>query len=115
VNYYFVAFRKYAVFNGRATRSEYWYFTLLNIVFTLVFGLIDHLMGNFVVEAGYGPLSAIYTLAAITPGVAVSVRRLHDTERSGWWFMITIIPVIGMLVFLYWAIQESDPDPNQYG
>jgi uncharacterized membrane protein YhaH (DUF805 family) len=115
VNYYFSAFRKYAVFKGRATRSEYWYFTLFNILAVLGFGLIDQLMGTFNFDAGYGPLSAIYTLAMILPGLGVSIRRLHDTGRSGWWFVITIIPIIGLLVFLFFALQDSDPNPNDYG
>jgi uncharacterized membrane protein YhaH (DUF805 family) len=115
VNYYFAAFRKYTVFNGRATRSEYWYFTLFNILVVGVFGLIDQVMGTFNFDASYGPLSAIYTLAMILPGLGVSIRRLHDTGRSGWWFMITIIPVVGLLVFLYFALLDSDPNPNQYG
>lgn len=115
MNYYFAAFRKYAVFKGRATRSEYWYFTLFNILAVGVFGLIDQLLGTFNFDAGYGPLSAIYTLAMILPGLGVSIRRLHDTGRSGWWFMITAIPVLGLLVFLYFTLLESDPNPNQYG
>jgi uncharacterized membrane protein YhaH (DUF805 family) len=77
VNYYFAAFKKYGVFKGRATRSEYWYFTLFNILAVGLFGLIDQLMGTFNFDAGYGPLSAIYTLAMILPGLGVSIRRLH--------------------------------------
>lgn len=115
MNYYFAAFRKCAVFKGRATRSEYWYFTLFNILAVGIFGLIDQVMGTFNFDAGYGPLSAIYTLAMILPGLGVSIRRLHDTGRSGWWFMITAIPILGLLVFLYFALLESDPNPNQYG
>jgi uncharacterized membrane protein YhaH (DUF805 family) len=115
VNYYFAAFRKYAVFKGRATRSEYWYFTLFNILAVWVFGLIDQVMGTFNFDAGYGPLSAIYTLVMILPGLGVSIRRLHDTGRSGWWFVITIIPIIGLLVFSFFALQDSDPNPNDYG
>ncbi len=88
MSYYFAAFRKYAVFKGRATRSEYWYFILFNILVVLEFCLIDQMMGTFNFDAGYGPLSAIYTLAMILPGLGVSIRRLHDTGRSGWWFLI---------------------------
>ena len=115
MNYYFAAFKKYGVFKGRATRSEYWYFTLFNIIAVGLFGLIDQLMGNFNFDAGYGPLSAIYTLAMILPGLGVSIRRLHDTGRSGWWFVITAIPLLGLLIFLYFALQDSDPNPNRYG
>ncbi len=115
MNYYFAAFKKYAVFKGRATRREYWYFTLFNILAVGVFGLIDQLMGTFNFDAGYGPLSAIYTLAMILPGLGVSIRRLHDTGRSGWWFLITAIPVLGLLVFLYFALLDGDPNSNEYG
>jgi uncharacterized membrane protein YhaH (DUF805 family) len=115
VHYYFAAFKKFAFFKGRSTRSEYWYFTLFNILAVLGFGLIDQMMGAFNFDAGYGPLSAIYTLAMILPGLGVSIRRLHDTGRSGWWFLITIVPVIGLLVFLYFALLDSDPDSNDYG
>ena len=72
-------------------------------------------MGTFNFDVGYGPLSAIYTLSIILTGLGVSIRRLHDTGRSGWWFMITIIPIIGLLVFLYFALLDSDPDSNDYG
>jgi len=114
VNYYFAAFKKYGVFKGRATRSEYWYFTLFNILAVGLFGLIDQLMGTFNFDTGYGPLSAIYTLAMILPGLGVSIRRLHDTGRTGWWFVITAIPFLGLLIFLYFALQDSDPNPNRY-
>ncbi|MCD2453615.1 DUF805 domain-containing protein [Methylicorpusculum oleiharenae] len=115
MSYYFAAFKKYSVFKGRATRSEYWYFTLFNILAVGLFGLIDQLMGTFNFDAGYGPLSAIYTLAMILPGLGVSIRRLHDTGRSAWWFLITAIPVLGLLVFFYFAFLDSDPDSNDYG
>jgi len=114
VKHYFDALKKYAVFQGRASRQEFWYFTLFNILFTFIFGFVDQLMGNFVYATGYGPLSAFYTLAVIIPGIAVSVRRLHDTGRSGWWFMITIIPVLGLLVFLYFTVLDSEQAANQY-
>jgi uncharacterized membrane protein YhaH (DUF805 family) len=72
--------------------------------------------GTFNFDSGYGPLSAIYTLAMIFPGLGVSIRRLHDTGRSGWWFMITAIPVLGgLLVFLYFALLDGDPNSNKYG
>lgn len=115
MNYYFAAFKKYAVFNGRANRSEYWYFTLFNILAFLAFSLVDKIMGTFDFDAGYGALSANYTLAMIPPGLGVSIRRLHDTGRSGWWFVITVIPVLGLLVFWYFALLDSDPNPNEYG
>jgi len=115
VKYYFRALRKYAVFKGRSTRSEYWFFTLFNVIFAFIFSFIDKSLGLFVIAAGFGPLSAIYTLAVMTPGVAVSVRRLHDIGRSGFWFLITAIPVVGLLAFIYFAVQPSDGVDNKYG
>jgi uncharacterized membrane protein YhaH (DUF805 family) len=109
---YFAAFRNYAVFEGYATRSEYWYFRLLmSWYFRIQPNWSVH--GGF--YANYGLSSVIYTLALILPGVAVSVRRLHDADQSCWWFYITAIPVIGLMVLLYFALLKSDPAPNQYG
>ena len=114
MNYYLEALQKYALFKGRAGRKEFWYFTLFNLLFTMAFGLVDQLMGNFNYDAGYGPLSAIYTLVIIIPGVSVSIRRLHDSSHSGWWFWITVIPVLGLLVFLYFTLLKGDSKPNEY-
>ena len=115
MNWYLEAFKKYAVFQGRSGRKEYWFFVLFNIIVSMVLGYIDRLTGTFVADAGFGIFSAIYTLAVILPGISVSVRRLHDTGRSGWWFMITIVPILGFFVFLYFMVLDSDPAENKYG
>ena len=115
MNWYLEAFKKYAVFQGRAGRKDYWFFVLFNIIVSMVLGYIDRLTGTFVADTGFGILSAVYTLAVILPGISVSVRRLHDTGRSGWWFLVTIVPVLGFFVFLYFMILESDPGSNKYG
>jgi uncharacterized membrane protein YhaH (DUF805 family) len=115
MNWYLNALRKYAVFEGRSSRSEYWYFILFNVLISFSLGFIDQMTGTFVADSGYGLLSAVYTLAVIIPGIAVSVRRLHDTDRSGFWFLITLIPLLGLIVFFYFAATDSDHGVNKYG
>ena len=85
MNWYLDVLKKYAVFSGRARRKEYWFFVLFNIVISLVLGLIDGVIGSASAETGVGLLGGIYALAILIPTIAVAVRRLHDTGRSGWW------------------------------
>jgi uncharacterized membrane protein YhaH (DUF805 family) len=120
--YWMECFRKYATFSGRSRRAEYWSFTLANIIimiplYMLAFGSAIMSGGT---EAG-GPLGmvgmAIYVLYAIStliPGIAVTVRRLHDTGRSGWWLLIGLIPLIN-LVLLVFMFLNSQPGSNEYG
>ena len=115
MNWYLEVLKKYAVFNGRARRKEYWYFFLFNIIISIVLAVIDGVTGSLSPEAGMGLLGTIYTLAVLVPGIAVSVRRLHDTERSGWWLLIALIPLIGAIVLLVFMVQDSKPGQNQYG
>ena len=115
MNWYLEVLKKYAVFNGRARRKEYWYFFLFNIIISIMFAAIDIETGTFNPEAGMGLLGGIYTLAILIPGIAVSVRRLHDTSRSGWWLLIGFIPLIGGIVLLVFFVQDSKPEQNQYG
>jgi uncharacterized membrane protein YhaH (DUF805 family) len=109
MNWYIEVLKKYAVFDGRAQRTEYWMFFLFNIIITIVLSLIDGLFGIS------GVLSGIYGLAVLIPGIAVSIRRLHDTNRSGWWLLIGLVPVIGTIVLIVFMVQDSQPDANQYG
>ena len=115
MNWYLEVLKKYAVFSGRARRKEYWFFVLFNIIISIVLAVIDGVTGSFSPEAGMGLLGGIYTLAVLIPGIAVSVRRLHDTERSGWWLLITLVPLIGAIVLLVFMVQDSKPGQNQYG
>ena len=115
MNWYFEVLKKYAVFSGRARRKEYWYFALFNMIISIVLAVIDGVTGSFSAEAGMGLLGGIYTLAILIPGIAVSVRRLHDTERSGWWLLIALVPLIGAIVLLVFMVQDSKPGQNQYG
>jgi uncharacterized membrane protein YhaH (DUF805 family) len=115
MNWYLEVLKKYAVFEGRAGRKEYWFFVLFNILISMALGYVDWLTGNVNPETGLGLLSSIYALGVMIPGMAVSVRRLHDTNRSGWWLLITFVPVIGALVFLYFMVLDSNPDINEFG
>lgn len=81
----------------------------------MALGYVDWLTGNINPETGLGILSGIYALGVMIPGMAVSVRRLHDTGRSGWWLLITFVPVIGAIVFLYFMVLDSNPETNEYG
>jgi len=115
MNWYFQVLKKYAVFKGRARRKEYWYFALFNIIVSLVLGVVDVLTGSFSSEDGMGLLGAIYSLAILIPAIAVSVRRLHDTGRSGWWLLIILIPLVGAIILLFFTVQDSKPEENKYG
>ncbi|MGZ4982315.1 MAG: DUF805 domain-containing protein [Methylobacter sp.] len=115
MNWYLEVLKKYAVFNGRARRKEYWYFLLISTVISIVLVLIDSITGTLSEEAGIGLLSGIYSLAVLIPGISVAIRRLHDTDRSGWWFLIALIPIIGGIVLLIFMVLDSAPGDNQYG
>ncbi|MEZ4714371.1 MAG: DUF805 domain-containing protein [Caldilineaceae bacterium] len=114
MNWYLEVLKKYAVFSGRARRAEYWYFVLFNVIVSIVLAVIDIILGTGG-DTGVGILGALYSLAVMLPGLGVSVRRLHDIGRSGWWLLLGIIPIIGGLILLYWAIQDSESGANQYG
>jgi len=115
MNWYLEVLKKYAVFSGRARRKEYWYFSLFNLLITIVLAVIDGMTGTLIAEANIGLLGGIYALAILIPLLAVSVRRLHDTDRSGWWLLIALIPLIGVIVILVFMVQDSKPNENQYG
>ena len=115
MSWYLQALKKYAVFGGRSRRMEYWYFVLFNIIVSIVLGVIDGLLGTSGSYAGAGLLSGIYGLAVLIPSLAVTVRRLHDTDRTGWWILIALVPLIGVIVLLVFALLDSTPGSNRYG
>ncbi|MBX2864678.1 MAG: DUF805 domain-containing protein [Leptolyngbyaceae cyanobacterium MAG.088] len=100
---------KYADFEGRARRSEFWYFVLFNILASIVLSIIDGVLGT------NGILGGIYSLGVLVPSVAVGARRLHDTGRSGWWQLIALIPLIGPIVLIVFCVQEGSFERNAYG
>ncbi|BCS51340.1 DUF805 domain-containing protein [Aeromonas jandaei] len=110
MNWYISVLKQYAVFSGRARRTEYWMFVLCNVVFMLLVGMVDRLIGS-----DKEILSSIYSLAVLIPSLAVAVRRLHDTDRSGWWLLIGLIPVIGTLVLIYFMVCNGLQGPNRFG
>jgi uncharacterized membrane protein YhaH (DUF805 family) len=108
-----VCLNKYADFTGRARRSEYWWFIVFTAVASTVAGILDALIGTQFGSTGV--VQVLVTLALLVPGLAVSVRRLHDVGQTGWWVLLLLIPVLGALVLIVaFYIRDSAPD-NQYG
>lgn len=95
-------FSNYATFDGRATRSQYWWWTLFA------------LLGSWFLQALSYKLGGAFSIAIFLPSIAVAARRLHDIDRSGWWQLVAIIPLIGWIVMLYWLVQPAK-EPNRYG
>lgn len=114
MNWYLAALKKYAVFSGRARRMEYWMFFLFNIIISIVLGVVDT-VADTTVDPGIGIIGAVYSLAVLIPGIAVSVRRLHDTDRGGLWLLVAFIPCVGVFILLYFMAQAGKPGSNQYG
>ncbi len=106
--YKYVVLQNYANFNGRASRSEFWWFVLANFLISIILSFVDQILGvQF--------FSTLYSLAVLIPGIAVSVRRLHDIGKSGWNLLLGLIPIIGAIILIIWYVKESDPEENQYG
>lgn len=124
MKYYVHVLKNYANFSGRARRSEYWYFVLFNIIASILVMLIDNMLGTTISITGaygevlalpYGYIFFLYTFLVLLPGLAVSVRRLHDVNKSGWFYLICLIPLIGSIWLLVLFCTEGDNGPNQYG
>lgn len=115
MNGYLTALRKYAVFSGRSRRREYWGFILFYVLLVVVLALIDAALGTSAEPAEPGILSSIFVLAMLIPSFSVGVRRLHDTGRSGWWMLLSFVPLIGTIVLLVFTLQDSEPGENRYG
>ena len=115
MNWYLEVLRKYLVFEGRARRKEYWFFVLFNIIIAMILAIIDSTIGTLNPETGVGLLSGVYSLAVLIPTIAVAIRRLHDTDRSGWWLLILLVPIIGGLVLLVFFVLDGTPGSNQFG
>jgi len=106
-------FANYVNFSGRAGLGEFWYWVLFIILVGIVTAIVDATW--FPDLYPLSPLSDLFTLATLLPGLAVSVRRLHDTDRSGWWFLLWLIPLIGTIVLIVWWVQQGTPGPNRFG
>ena len=112
MEWYIAVLKKYAVFTGRARRKEYWMFVLFNVIISFGFGILSLIPGIGIL---FRILSVIYGLAVFIPGIAVSIRRLHDTNRSGWMLFLGLIPLAGFIILLVFTIEEGKPGDNQYG
>lgn len=110
MNWYISVLKQYAVFSGRARRTEYWMFVLCNVIVMQLLGMVDKLIGG---DKEF--ISGIYSLAVLLPSLAVAVRRLHDTDRSGWWLLLGLIPIIGTLVLIYFMVCNGQKGPNRFG
>lgn len=104
---------KYVDFNGRALRSEYWYFVLFLLLTNLVAGIIDAML--FGGGGDTQVVSALWSLAMLLPSLGAAARRLHDLDKSGWWLLIGLIPILGALVLIYWFIQPGTAGSNRFG
>ena len=110
-----VVFENYANFSGRARRSEYWYFVLMNILLLIVATVLDSTLGINFSPLPYGYLYLLVALATLIPGIAVAVRRLHDVGKSGWFYFIVLIPIIGGIWLLILFATEGNSGDNDYG
>ena len=108
------AFQNYFNFTDRSRRSEYWYFTLFLVLTGFVVTMVDIGVLGYAPEE-IGPTSGLFTLATLIPGAAVSVRRLHDMGRSGWFLLLALVPIIGWIVLIYWCCQPSASGSNRFG
>jgi len=110
----------YAAFKGRARRSEYWYIQLFLVLTNLAVAAIDLILMNgdidrFLANGGGGIVGLVWILVTIVPALAVLVRRLHDTGKSGWWILIGLIPFVGTIVLFVFSVLDSDAGANRYG
>jgi uncharacterized membrane protein YhaH (DUF805 family) len=120
MNYYLKVLQNYATFSGRARRSEYWFFALFNMVFAIVAMVLDNILGTtlnmgYGVSLPYGYIYILYTIVVLIPGLAVAVRRLHDIGKSGWMFLIVLIPIIGPIWLLVLLFTDSQHGSNKWG
>ncbi len=105
-------FGNYVTFSGRAARWEYWWWALFVVLGSIVTALIDIMVLGAETQ---GVVNLLFNLAVLLPGLAVAVRRLHDIDRSGWWLLIVLIPLVGILLLLVWFIQSGTAGPNRFG
>jgi uncharacterized membrane protein YhaH (DUF805 family) len=110
----------YSNFKGRSRRSEYWFIELFLVITNVVVAVVDLALMNwdvdrFIANGGGGIVGLIWILATIVPAIAVLIRRLHDTNRSGWWALIYLVPLAGAIVLLVFTVEDSNKGDNRYG
>ena len=109
MDWYVAALKKYAEFSGRARRKEYWMFALVSFLVSVGIAVLGMMVNALNI------LTWVYTLAVFIPSIAVGVRRLHDTGRSGWMGLLALIPLVGAIIVIVFLCQDSAPGDNQYG
>ncbi len=115
MNYYISVLKRYAVFSGRARRAEYWYFVLFNAIVGIAIQILFTVLATVAHNKNIANIAFLYTLAVLIPSFAVAVRRLHDTNRSGWWMLISLIPFIGVVALFVFMLLDSQTGSNKYG
>jgi uncharacterized membrane protein YhaH (DUF805 family) len=108
-NWKLVVLERYAKFDGRAGRAEFWWFVLANLLVYIVLAILMEISGIF------GIVYVLYALAMILPSIGVAIRRLHDTDKSGWLLLLGLIPFLGFIILLVFYIQQGTSGPNKYG
>lgn len=109
MNWYLEVLKKYVTFSGRARRTEYWMFVLFSVIASIILQVLDGVLGLTPMLAG------IYSLAVLLPTLAVAIRRLHDTNRSGWWLLLAFIPLIGIIALIVFFCLEGEKNDNRFG
>jgi len=107
--------KKYADFSGRAPRAEYWWFYLLIIIGYVLATILDSTLGFTGAVGQYGVIMSVFAVAMLVPSIAAGIRRLHDTDRSGWWLLIGLVPLIGAIVLIVFFVTQGTQGPNKYG
>ncbi len=115
MSWYILVLKKYAVFNGRAQRKEYWYFSLFHFIILSALMLVMLLTVAVDAPSFLGVLYLLYGLATLLPNIGVSIRRMHDTGRSGWWLFIGNVPLVGSIVLLGFLASDGEAGTNKYG
>lgn len=111
MEWYLKVLRQYADFDGRARRTEYWMFTLINLLISLSLSALQYLLDVSL----FGIISSIYSIAVLIPTIAVAIRRLHDIGKSGWFLLLAVIPIIGAIWLLVLFVTDGNPHENEYG
>ncbi|MDN7244536.1 DUF805 domain-containing protein [Planococcus shenhongbingii] len=114
MNEFINVFKKAFIFSGRSRRREYWMFVLFSAIFNIVLSIVDAIAGLNIAE-DMGLLSGLFSLLIIIPSLSVTIRRLHDIGKSGWWILIALIPIIGWIVLFIFSLLDSQPGSNAYG
>src|SRR5690606_13777530 len=112
LDWYVLAIKNYVNFSGRAERREFWFFVLMHIAGSFLLGILDGLIFG---ANNLSLFSSLFILFNMIPGISISVRRLHDIGKSGWWLLLSLIPLLGAILLIVWFIKPGDSEPNGYG